>query len=213
MIDNNDQLSNLNFFGKITASVTHELNNVFSIINEYNGLLEDQIFIAESELTPNIEKLTRIQDRLAKQIERGEVIIRNLNKFAHSTDHEYVEFDLNDYLENIIYLTTRLANLKKIKLSFDKSKEPINIINNPYEIMRNIFLVISSLLESLKPQSELSFSIESNDAYSLINIVLIPESEIFPIKTSENLNAVINNKILDINMIQKNKLQIKIKNK
>jgi C4-dicarboxylate-specific signal transduction histidine kinase len=75
MKDNFDQRSNLNFFGKITASVTHELNNVFSIINEYNGLLEDQIFIAESELTPNIEKLSRIQDRLAKQIARGETII------------------------------------------------------------------------------------------------------------------------------------------
>lgn len=213
MNDNFDQLSNLNFFGKITASVTHELNNVFSIINEYNGLLEDQIFIAESELTPNIEKLTRIQDRLAKQIARGEIIIRNLNKFAHATDHEYVEFDLNEYLENIIYLTTRLANLKKIKLSFDNNKEPVTVLNNPYEIMRNIFLVISYLLESLTSQSELSFSIESDDTFSNIIIDLGSDAEEFPKNTANNLNIIINNDIIDISIIEAGKLKIAIKNK
>jgi len=31
----------LEFFGKITACISHELNNVLSIINEYTGLLED----------------------------------------------------------------------------------------------------------------------------------------------------------------------------
>jgi signal transduction histidine kinase len=213
MNDNFDQLSNLNFFGKITASVTHELNNVFSIINEYNGLLEDQIFIAESELTPNLEKLSRIQDRLAKQIARGETIIRNLNKFAHSTDHEYIEFDLNDYVENILNLTTRLANLKKIKLTFENDHKPVLIVNNPYEIMRNIFLIISYLLDTLGSQAELSFSIESNDDHSIIFIRLLPESDSFPLNTIENLNTVINTGIIDLSILQKNKLQIKIQNK
>jgi len=211
MNENCDQLSNLNFFGKITASVTHELNNVFSIINEYNGLLEDQIFIAESELTPSIDKLTRIQDRLAKQISRGEVIIQNLNKFAHSTDHEYIEFDLNSYVENIINLTTRLANLKKVKLTFDKQSDPILIVNNPYEIMRNIFLIISYLLDTLGSQSELSFSIKSNDDILNIYIQLLPESNNFPMNTIDNLNTVINTEIIELSILQKNILKISIK--
>jgi len=213
MIDNNEHLSNLNFFGKITASVTHELNNVFSIINEYNGLLEDQIFMAESELTMNIEKLSRIQDRLDKQIARGENIIRNLNKFAHSTDHESIEFNLNEYLENIIYLTTRLANLKKIKLNFDNAIEPITIVNNPYEIMKNIFLVISYLLETLRSQSEICFTIENNEKLSMIILVLKPDTENFPANTADNLKMRINSDMLDIGLIEPDKMQIMIPNK
>ena len=37
----------LAFFGEITASVSHEINNAISIINEYSGLLEDLTYTAE----------------------------------------------------------------------------------------------------------------------------------------------------------------------
>jgi hypothetical protein len=37
----------LQFYGKITASVSHEIKNVLAIINENAGLLEDFTFMAD----------------------------------------------------------------------------------------------------------------------------------------------------------------------
>jgi len=37
----------LKFFGKMTASISHELKNVLAIINENAGLLEDLCAMAE----------------------------------------------------------------------------------------------------------------------------------------------------------------------
>ena len=48
----------LEFFGKITACISHELNNVLSIINEYTGLLED-LTLGEAVDKNRIQKITK----------------------------------------------------------------------------------------------------------------------------------------------------------
>ena len=39
----------LQFFGKVSASIAHEIKNVLAIINENAGLLEDLTFAARKE--------------------------------------------------------------------------------------------------------------------------------------------------------------------
>ena len=39
--------SGLQFFGKMTASISHEIKNVLAIINENAGLLEDLALMAD----------------------------------------------------------------------------------------------------------------------------------------------------------------------
>jgi hypothetical protein len=55
------------------------------------------------------------------------------------------------------------------------------------------------------------FSIESNDDNTFIFIEL-SGSENFPKNTSENLNAAINTEIIQVNILQSDKLQITINN-
>ncbi|NNG12708.1 MAG: sensor histidine kinase, partial [Halobacteria archaeon] len=37
----------LRYFGKVTASISHELKNVLAILNEHTGLLQDLTAMAE----------------------------------------------------------------------------------------------------------------------------------------------------------------------
>ena len=52
----------LEFFGKVTACISHELNNVLSIINEYTGLLEDLMLTCNSREEVDKEKISRKPD-------------------------------------------------------------------------------------------------------------------------------------------------------
>lgn len=147
--ENELKISNerLNFFGTITAGVTHELNNVMSIMSELIGLIDDLVYSKEQGNEIKTEKLVNIHDRLFKQLNRGGHIIKTLNRFAHTADEELLSFDLNSLISNLIELCHRFANLKKAKIECKFYDEPIMIINKPFELQRAVFLYIKNLLE------------------------------------------------------------------
>jgi len=74
------------FFGTLTASVTHELNNVLSIIDQTRGLLEDLAVGAASGRAIDPARLETIATRIDRQVRKGVEIMSCLNRFAHSLD-------------------------------------------------------------------------------------------------------------------------------
>ncbi len=100
----------LKFFGTLTASVTHELNNSIGIINENAGLLEDLGLMAKGGMEPDIDRWMEITQKITGQVKHTHNILKDLSKFAHTTD--YTESLVNpDELLNLV------ASLLKKRLS------------------------------------------------------------------------------------------------
>ena len=59
--------TDLKFFSAITASVTHELNNVLSIINQTGGLLEDLLYGVNQGEDINPDQLEKIAGKISLQ--------------------------------------------------------------------------------------------------------------------------------------------------
>jgi signal transduction histidine kinase len=76
----------LQFFGKMSASISHEIKNALAIINESAGLLDDLSLRAERGIPVEPERLKKQAGNILKQIRRADGIIQNMNKFAHSID-------------------------------------------------------------------------------------------------------------------------------
>lgn len=130
----------LAFYGKITASLSHELNNVIAIINEHNGLLGDLLLGANKGIPIDDKKLQRISKKVSFQLERSKELIKKLNKFAHSSDNAVAEIDISEILQAIIDLTRRLADLKGLNLEFKAPAQPIYLVNNPFNLQHAVFI-------------------------------------------------------------------------
>ncbi len=158
----------LAFFGAVTASVSHELNNVIAIINELTGLLDDMRYGAEQGQPIGPERLKNLHERLDRQVKRGEKIIKRLNKFAHSTDQPIIEFDFNLVLGNLVDLTQRLADMKMVKLVYNPEASPLQYTGNPFELQHIIFRCIRLLLDSAEKDSSISLIVNNEKGnYSL----------------------------------------------
>jgi signal transduction histidine kinase len=156
--DDNDEKTlllqtGLAFFGTITASVSHELNNVISIIDQTNGLLEDLIAGAESGTPVTVEKLERVVTSIQKHAARGLKIITRLNKFAHSIDEPVREYDLNETVRNLADLAARFAGLKRVALEVNFAEEPLTVTGNPFFAQQALFAAIRLLLDDA-PRTE-----------------------------------------------------------
>ncbi|MEJ2737106.1 MAG: histidine kinase dimerization/phospho-acceptor domain-containing protein, partial [Anaerolineae bacterium] len=136
----------LAFFGAITASVSHELNNVISIIDQTAGLLQDLLAGArEDQPIPN-ERLQRIADSVAAQTDRGVRIIKRLNTFAHSVDDPVKEFEINPTVENLVALARRFASLKRVELEAKLPDTPPKVTNNPFRVQQALFTCLRYML-------------------------------------------------------------------
>ena len=124
--------SSLRFFGKMNASISHEINNVLAIINEKAGLLEDFAFMADKGTPIDPARLETIAGKILNQIRRADTIIKNMNKFAHSVDERIKRVDLNDLLELVVALSNRLASMRGVTLELNTSTNPLFITTNNF---------------------------------------------------------------------------------
>lgn len=149
----------LAFFGAITASVSHDLNNVISIVGQSGGLLDDLLVGAAQGRPIRNEQLRRIADRIGGQTKRGVDIIRRLNSFAHSVDEPRCEFDVNQAVENLTALIERLASLKRARLETRLSDEPVRIIGCPFLLQQALFLSFRALVAPAQKDDVLTISV------------------------------------------------------
>lgn len=160
----------LAFFGKITASVTHELNNVISIVEQLAGLLEDQLCGAESGAPLDTEKVKSVQERIVLQTDRGVDLLRNLNKFAHSVDEERRDTDLNELAGNLYQLSKRFADLKNINLEMEAAGESIIVRTSPFLLQQVLFWVLMAVISSTPSDEVISLAVVPADEKAGVKI-------------------------------------------
>ena len=138
----------LQFFGKMTASISHEIKNVMAIINESAGLLEDYSLMAEKGMPIDPERLRVVSDRVANQIRRANGIAKNLNGLAHSVDEFQKSVDIKETLELAVGLTGRFADMRSVILDFQPPSEFPAVITSPFHLLNLIWQVLDFAMDA-----------------------------------------------------------------
>ena len=140
--------SGFQFFGKMTASISHEIKNVLAIINENAGLLADITLMADQGIPIEPERLKTLAQAVMKQISRADTILKNMNRFAHSADESLKNVDLNDTLELVVVLSNRLASMRGIALEPKLQKPSVKIRTFPFLLMNFIWLCLDFAMDA-----------------------------------------------------------------
>jgi len=138
----------ISFFGAIIAGQSHELTNVFNIINELAGLQLDLLRAEEQGSPVNLPRLHEVAGRIQHQVQRGETITRNINRFAHSVDLPMAVFDLREAIERVLFLADRSARLARVELVSELPPESVILESNPFCVQQAVFTCIDLALQS-----------------------------------------------------------------
>jgi signal transduction histidine kinase len=140
----------LQFFGKISASVSHEINNIITAISEMSGLLVDLSINAEHGRPLDVQKTKKHSESILKQSQRGFAIIKRFNRFAHAVDKPLTTFNPIVHIENLIELCNRFAIIKNVKLDFEPPKESPLVKGNPFRLQHAIFIYLDAALNTIQ---------------------------------------------------------------
>jgi len=160
----------LEFFGAVTASVTHDLNNVISIIDQTSGLVQDMISAEKSGVPMNIDRLSDAVASTQKQTRRGLTIVGRLNRFAHSADVPLVEFEVTDVVGNLVDISRRLAELKRARVELRPSPERVQLEGNPFFLQAAVFRVLRSAFDVAQASDTVRVSVGADDGRVLVNV-------------------------------------------
>ena len=159
------------FIGKITAGVTHEVNNVLASIREISGLMADILSITDEKSFPRKEKFQTSLEKIQNQIHRGVKLTSQLNKFSHLTDSIKTEIELNDLIEHLIFLTERFARIKNVSLNHQIPNQSVTLISNPLKLQMALFICIAHLLNHMSNGGEINISPDKNGNEIFISVI------------------------------------------
>ena len=134
------------FFGKMSASVSHEIKNALAIINESAGLLEDFTLLAERGRPIDPERLKLLAQSVMKQVHRADGLVKNMNRFAHSADDPMKSIDLGEMLELVVSLAQRLAAMREARLDLVLPDHPVMVATDLFLLENIIWSCLNFLL-------------------------------------------------------------------
>jgi signal transduction histidine kinase len=152
--DNDD----LAFFGKVNASISHELKNILAIISEAAGLLQDLTDMAAKGQKIELEMLTTCSQDIVEEIQRGFATIKQMNTFSHSMDEPVKKVNLADVVDLMIALSKFLSFACTVR--FDPlPEEPAVVSTCAFRLQNLIYRALVFAYESTGPDGQIGVAI------------------------------------------------------
>ncbi|MBF0452809.1 MAG: HAMP domain-containing histidine kinase [Candidatus Magnetomorum sp.] len=152
----------LAFFGKVNASISHELKNIMAIISETAGLLSDMADMASTENPVSPESLKSYTGSVIEEIQRGFNTIRQMNRFSHSVDTPITEVNLIEMIDLVIQLTGYLSFAGKAHVHNCGDSKPF-VKTCPFLLQAVIYQALVNQFKNGGPGMETTVSVCSQD--------------------------------------------------
>ena len=146
------------FFGRVNASISHELKNVMAIISETAGLLSDLSDMASSGSPVAPDMLQDCTKSIVEEIQRGFAVIRQMNRFSHSIDHPVESVNLLDLLDLSIQLSTYLSFAGKTDVHPYDGPEPM-VQTCPFLLQAIVYQTLAHTFKNIGAGGQVTISV------------------------------------------------------
>jgi len=191
---NNDDLA---FFGKVNASISHELKNILAIISEAAGLLQDLTAMARKDGNFELDMIQTCSQDIVEEVQRGFATIKQMNTFSHSVDDPLKRMNLSEVLELMIHLGGFLSFAGKVR--FDPPQESAAIVLTcPWRLQNLIYQALIYAFESVGPDGEIQISLhpqKDGGARITFSGLGTKSARTFPVDQTRQIAASINAEI------------------
>ncbi|MBW2219929.1 MAG: HAMP domain-containing histidine kinase [Deltaproteobacteria bacterium] len=160
MNDANDFQNNsdLAFFGKVNASISHELKNILAIISETAGLLNDLTEMITRGEKVDLKMLMTCSRDIEEEIQRGFGTIKQMNTFSHSVDDPLKSVNLIEALDLVINLAAFLSFAGKVRFDPPQDEAPM-VLTCPFRLQNLVYHTLVFAFKSVGADGEIQVAV------------------------------------------------------
>jgi hypothetical protein len=168
------------FFGNTNRLISHELKNILAIISETLGLADELMELNERGVKMEPGKLQSLNASVIEEVDRANLIIRNMNMLAHSVDKGISEVDINQMVALSIKISQLNPRVRDTEISLQET-ESCHVHSNPFFLATLFHHAINFALANAGPDRKISISIRPKAYGANVSIAgMVFKSESFP---------------------------------
>jgi len=157
------------FMGRLTASATHEMQNILATIRESSGLMDDLLAMG-GENFAHAERFKKGLAVLAEQVERGMLLTEQLNFCAHAPEKSPAGADVNEAVRALVGLSRRPAARRKITLALTPGRSGLRTSLRAVEVMDAVGAALEAALELTPAGSQVLLSVEEQGGLAVVRL-------------------------------------------
>ena len=172
----------LQFFGKMSASLSHEMKNVLATMNENAGLIQDYTSMVQNGKPLDAERIKTLAGKIRGQVQRADTIVKNLNRLAHSVDEYDTPIDVGELMTFLVTLCGRISSVRGVSIELQPSQVPVTISTHPFFLKNLVWLCLDFAMNMAGENRSIGVFIENREKGVLIrvagleNLAQAPES-------------------------------------
>jgi signal transduction histidine kinase len=193
-IQTNEDLA---FFGRINASISHELKNIFAIISETSGLLADLVELAEKGNKADMEMFKTCSRDIEEEIQRGFATVKAMNTFSHSVDQTFASVSVVELLDLVVRIAGYLSYASKIILNLPQSNDLI-VSTCPFRLQHLLYQALVFAFKKTGPEGEIRIAAEHDenaDVRILFSNLGEIDGAVFPVEQMMTISQSIHSRI------------------
>jgi len=157
------------FMGQLTASATHEMQNILATIRESSGLMEDLLALGGKDFV-HAERFKKGLCVLAEQVERGMALSEQLNYCAHAPESTSAGAEVNEAMLSLVGLTRRNAARQRVSLVLAPGRTGLRTSLRGLEAMELVGMALGCCLPLLAQGAQLMVSVEEQGGLAVVRL-------------------------------------------
>ncbi|RPH51930.1 MAG: PAS domain-containing protein [Desulfobacteraceae bacterium] len=146
--------------GKLSASVVHEINNPIAGI--LNLILLIKRIIRENPVgMKDLKEFSRYLDLMENETRRTSRIVSYLLAFSRQNKMELRPLNLNNLIENNLFLNSNLLKINNVKVQYRPDKNMPEIVGSEDQLQQVIMNLVSNAVESVESKGRGILTIET----------------------------------------------------
>jgi two-component system NtrC family sensor kinase len=139
----------LESIGELAGGIAHEINNPVAIMVEEAGWIQDLLEEKEFQKSKNLDEFKRSLKQINTQGKQCKEITHKLLSFARKTDSRIQDVQVNDLIEEMVWLSVQRAKYNNVGINTDLQEDLpfiqvsqseiqqvlLNLINNALDVM------------------------------------------------------------------------------
>lgn len=155
--------------GRLTASATHEMQNILATIRESGGLMEDLLAMGGENFV-HAERFKKGLCVLAEQVERGMALSEQLNYCAHAPENSPAGAEVNEAMRSLVGLCRRDAARRRISLVLAPGRTGLRTSLRAVEAMDLVGQALDCCLPLIGRDNQLMLSVEEQGGLAVVRL-------------------------------------------
>jgi two-component system NtrC family sensor kinase len=163
------EMDKMALIGRLSASVSHEINNPLQIVSDQAGLMDELLEDETPHHLVHFEDYRQAIGKIRTQVRRTNKITRRLLGFSHKQDSDRCQTDINQTVEETVGLFEYEARRHRITITNHYQEGLPQVVTDPAQLQQVFLNVLHNAMDAIGEDGSIDITSRIENDYIAVD--------------------------------------------